>query len=124
LTDAGHNIYEGGMPRGVPTSPEKEARIVARLLVERHASRVARDEGVSFAKVWRLADRECIELTAGQEAKGYWRLSPERRAAVIEARRDNPTGTQHEIARAAGVSRATVSRIERGDGRGGAGPRV
>jgi hypothetical protein len=36
----------------------KEARIVARLLVERHASRVAHDEGVSFAKVWRLADRE------------------------------------------------------------------
>jgi hypothetical protein len=59
---------------------------------------VARDEGVSFAKVWRLADRECIELTAGQGVKGYWRLSPERRAAVIEARRDNPTGTQHERA--------------------------
>jgi hypothetical protein len=69
------------------------------------ASLVARDEGVSFAKVWRLAERECIEVTAGKEARGYWRLSPERRAAVIEARRDNPDGTQHEIARAAGVSR-------------------
>ena len=57
--------------------------------------RVARAEGVSFATAWRLADRECIELTAGQEAKGYWRLSPERRAAVIEARRDNPIGAQH-----------------------------
>jgi hypothetical protein len=122
LTDTGHNIYEAGMPRGVPTPPEKEARIVARLLVERHASLVARAEGVSFAKVWRLADRECIELTAGKEAKGYWRLSPERRAAVIEARRENPAGTQEEIARAAGVSRATVSRIERGDRRGGAVP--
>jgi hypothetical protein len=66
------------------------------------ASLVARDEGVSFAKVWRLAERECIEVTAGKEARGYWRLSPERRAAVIEARRDNPDGTQHEIARAAG----------------------
>jgi hypothetical protein len=124
LTGAGHYIYEGGMPRGIPTSPDKEARIVARLVVERHASRVARAEGVSFAKVWRLADRECIELTAGKEAKGYWRLSPERRAAVIEARRGNPDGTQHEIARAAGVSRATVSRIERGDRRGAAGPKV
>lgn len=103
LTGSGNNIYDSGMPRGVPTSPDKEARIIARLLVERHASRVARDEGVSFAKVWRLADRECIELTAGQEAKGYWRLSPERRAAVIEARRNNPDGTQLEIARAAGV---------------------
>jgi hypothetical protein len=125
LTGAAHYIYEKGMPRGVPTSPEKEARIVARLLVERHASLVARDEGVSFAKVWRLAERECIELTAGYEARGYWRLSPERRAAVIEARRDNPGGTQQEIARAAGVSRATVSRIERGDRRRGpAGPKV
>jgi hypothetical protein len=103
------------MPRGVPTSPEKEALIVARLLVERHASLVAREEGVSYAKAWRLADRECIELTAGREAKGYWRLSPERRAAVIEARRNNPDGTQKEIADAAGVSRVTVSRIERGD---------
>jgi transcriptional regulator with XRE-family HTH domain len=37
-------------------------------------------------------------------------LTPERRAAVIEARRENPTGTQEEIARVAGVSRATVSR--------------
>ena len=107
-----------GMPRGVPTSPEKKAQIVARLLVERHASLVAREEGVSFAKVWRLADRECIELTAGQEAKGYWRLSLARRAAVIEARLENPAGTQEQIARAADVSRATVSRIERGDRRG------
>jgi hypothetical protein len=39
------------MPRGVPTPPEKEARIIARLLVERHASLVASEEGVSFAKV-------------------------------------------------------------------------
>jgi hypothetical protein len=38
------------MPRGIPISPDKEARIVARLLVERHASRVAHDEGVSFAR--------------------------------------------------------------------------
>jgi hypothetical protein len=57
-----------------------------------------------------LRDHRSLELTAGPEAKGYWRLSPERRAAVIEARREN------------GVSRATVSRIERGDSRGGAVP--
>jgi len=56
---------------------------------------------------------------AGQEAKGYWRLSPAWRAAVIEARHMNPDGTQQEIERAAGVSRAPVSRIERGDCRGG-----
>jgi DNA-binding XRE family transcriptional regulator len=51
-------------------------------------------------------------LRAGREAKGYWRLSPERRAAVIEARRLNPKGTQKEIAGAAGARRSTVSRIE------------
>jgi transcriptional regulator with XRE-family HTH domain len=51
-------------------------------------------------------------------------LSAERRAAVIEALRENPDGTQQEIARAAGVSRATVSRIERGDHRGGDAPKV
>jgi hypothetical protein len=50
-----------------------------------HFITVARAEGVSFTKVWRLADRECIELMAGWEAKGYCWLSPARRAAVIEA---------------------------------------
>ena len=37
---------------------------------------------------------------------------------VEEARRLNPKATQEEVARAAGVSRPTVSRIERGDRRG------
>jgi hypothetical protein len=55
------------MPRRVPITPEKEARIVARLLVNPHASLVARAEGVSFSKVWRLAERECIDLAAGRE---------------------------------------------------------
>jgi hypothetical protein len=36
------------MPRGVPIKPEKEASIVARLLVEQHASLVAREERVCF----------------------------------------------------------------------------
>jgi hypothetical protein len=101
------------MPRRVPIAPEKEVRIVARLWEARHASLVAREEGVSFSKVWRLAFGAGIELTGGWEAKGYWRLSPERRAAVIEARRTNPDATQEEVARQAGVSRSTVLRIER-----------
>jgi len=42
------------------------------------------------------------------------RLPAERRAAVIEARRINPESTQAEIARATGVSRPTVTRIEDG----------
>jgi transcriptional regulator with XRE-family HTH domain len=67
--------------------------------------------------VWRRAESAGIELTAGREAKGYRRLSAERRAKVEEAWRLNPRATQEEVARAAGVSRATVSRIERGDRR-------
>jgi hypothetical protein len=57
------------MPRGVLTSPEKEARIVARFIVKRHASRVAREEGVNFGRVRRLADRECIDLMAGRRQR-------------------------------------------------------
>jgi hypothetical protein len=102
------------MPRWIKISAEKEAKIIARLLVTRHASLVAREDGVSFAKAWRLAARECIELTGGRAAKGYKRLSPERRAAVEAALRANPQATQLEIARATGVSRVTVSRIEGG----------
>ena len=79
----------------------------ARLLVARHASLVAREEGVSFSKVWRLAERECIELTGGRDAKGYKRLSPERRGAVEAALRANPQATQLEIARATGVTSTT-----------------
>jgi DNA-binding XRE family transcriptional regulator len=67
-----------------------------------------------YSKVWRLAERECIELMAGRAAKGYKRLSPERRAKVIEVRRANPNASQEAVARIAGVSRSTVWRIERG----------
>jgi hypothetical protein len=49
---------------------------------------------VSFATVWRIVERAGIELTAGREAKGYKRPSPERRVAIIEARRANPTAPQ------------------------------
>jgi DNA invertase Pin-like site-specific DNA recombinase len=114
LTDAGYDIYERGMPRR-RIAPEKKARIVALLWKVRYASLVARQIGVSYSTVWRLADGAGVELTAGREAKGYWRLAPARRAAVIEARGNHPKGTQKEIARAAGVSRSTVSRIEHGD---------
>jgi DNA-binding transcriptional ArsR family regulator len=102
------------MPRGVPISPEQEASIISRLLAERHASRVARAEGVSYATVWRLADRECVELTGGRMAKGYKRLPAERRAAIEAALRDNPKATHEKIARQLGVSRPTVTRIEGG----------
>jgi len=45
---------------------------------------------------------------------GRNRLSAEQRAAVIEATRKNPQATQAEIARAIGISRPSVSKIEGG----------
>jgi hypothetical protein len=109
------------VPRNVKITAEQEEEIIAALTAKPHALQVARDTGWSFATVWRRAESAGIELTAGREAKGYRRLSAERRAKVEEARQLNPKATQEEVARAAGVSRATVSRIERGDRRGAAG---
>jgi hypothetical protein len=70
----------------------------------------------------RRAERECIDLTAGRAAKGHWQLSPQRRAAVIRGPAVKPAGNAAEITSAAGVSRATVSLIERGDRRRRGGP--
>ena len=100
-----------------PITEEQQAAIKAALKVKPHAKAVALESrgAWSYATVWRVASRECIDLTAGREAKGYKRLPDERRAAVIEARRANPNGPQEDIARVSGVSRATVSRIEHGD---------
>jgi hypothetical protein len=109
------------VPRNVKITAEQEEEIIAALTAKPHALQVARDTGWSFATVWRRAESAGIELTAGREAKGYRRLSAERRAKVEEARQLNPKATQEEVARAAGVSRPTVSRIERGDRRGAAG---
>jgi hypothetical protein len=96
-------------------SEGKDAAIVARLLETPHASLVAREDGeVSYATVWRIADREGIELTEGRKAKGYKRLSPQRRAAVMAELCARPAATQAEIAHATGVSRPTVTRIEGG----------
>ena len=87
-----------------------------------NASRPPCDEaaqklGVSFATVWRRADRVGVELTAGRAAKGYKRLSAEQYAKIIAVRRANPKATQEEVAREAGVSRPTVSRVTGGDNR-------
>jgi DNA-binding XRE family transcriptional regulator len=77
---------------------------------------------VSYATVWRIADRNTIALTAGRETMGR-RLPADRRAAVIEARRANPDAPQNEIAQQAGVSRSSVRRIE-GNGRRPSGGQV
>jgi hypothetical protein len=100
-TAATHYIYEKGMPRGVPISDDEEATIKAALRATPHALLVARESrgAWSYATVWRVADRAGIPLTAGRETMGR-RLSAEQRAAVVEARRNNPNGTQQEVARA------------------------
>ena len=105
------------MARGVPITLAEEEEIIAALERDPYASRVARKLGVSFATVWRRAERAGIELTAGREAKGYKRLSAERCAKIIEVRRANPQATQEEVAREAGVSRPTVCRVTRGENR-------
>jgi hypothetical protein len=58
-----------------------------------------------------------IELTAGRAAKGYKRLPVEKYAKIIAVRAENPKATQEEVAREAGVSRPTVSRVTRGHSR-------
>jgi hypothetical protein len=64
-------FYQWYMRRGVPLPPDTEATIIAALQKKPHASLVAREDGkVSFATVWRVAERAGIELAAGREAKG------------------------------------------------------
>jgi hypothetical protein len=105
------------MRRGIPITLEKEEEIIAALEADAHASRVARKLGLSFATVWRRAEGAGIELTAGRAAKGYKRLSAAQYARIITVRQENPQATQKEVAREAGVSRPTVSRVTRGHNR-------
>jgi DNA-binding LacI/PurR family transcriptional regulator len=102
------------MGRGVPITSAKEEEILAALEVTSHASKVAAALGVSFSTVWRRADQKGIELTDGRKAKGYKRLSSQQREKIREIRRAKPAATQLEVAREAGVSRSTVSRVTRG----------
>jgi hypothetical protein len=102
------------MPRNVPLSPEKEEEILAALEKDPHASRVARTlRDVSYATVWRVAERAGIELTAGRETMGRPRLPPEVWAKVKQAVAAHPEATQLELARQCGVSRSTVGRVVR-----------
>jgi hypothetical protein len=73
---------------------------------------------MSFATVWRVADRAGIELKAGREAKGYKRLPADRWRKIAETLAANPEATQEEVARATGVSRSTVGRLVRARTRG------
>jgi len=104
------------MQRGVPITDDEEAAIKTALQVRPHASAVARDSkgAWSYSTVWRVADRAGIALTAGRETMGRKRLSAEQVAAVREISRANPKAKQADIARATGVSRPRVSKIEGG----------
>jgi hypothetical protein len=53
----------------------------------------------------------------GRGECAYKRLSVEQYAKIITVRRANPKATQEEVAREAGVSRPTVSRVTRGHNR-------
>ena len=102
------------MPRNVPITPEKEREIIAALEKDSHASRVARTLGdVSYATVWRVADRNDIVLKAGRETMGRPRLSAEVWAKIAREVTANPNATQKELARKIGVSRSTVGRVMR-----------
>jgi hypothetical protein len=102
------------MPRNVPLTSEKEEEILAALERDPHASRVARTlRDVSYATVWRVADRAGIELTAGRQTMGRPRLPPEVWAKVEQAVEAHPEAKQLELARQTGVSRSTVGRVVR-----------
>jgi CRP-like cAMP-binding protein len=85
----------------------------------KYAKGTAAKLGVSYASVWRIAHREFIDLEAGRAAKGRKRVSADQREAVIAAGLANPEASQAEIARALGISRVSVSRIEGGRRRRG-----
>jgi hypothetical protein len=104
------------MTRYVPITPEKKEIIAAALEKDPHASRVARTLGdVSYATVWRVADRNNIALTAGRETMGHPRLPAE----AVEANRDRGGGEPGGNAASAGAQNRGQPR----DGRpGGARP--
>jgi hypothetical protein len=102
------------MPRNVPITPVKEREIIAALEKDSYASRVARTLGdVSYATVWRVADRYDIVLKAGRETMGRPRLPAEVWAKIAREMTANPNATQKGLARKIGVSRSTVGRVMR-----------
>ena len=97
-------------------SAEKRQQIVDALKDNPNATQIAREVGgVGYRTVVRLAEGAGIALTAGKAARGRPRPSPEKRAQIIAALKDNPNATQ--IAREiGGVSHTTVGRIAKAAG--------
>ena len=69
---------------------------------------------MSYATVWRVADRNAVALKAGRETMGRPRLPAEVWAKIAREVGVNPNATQKEVARKIGVSRSTVGRVMRG----------
>ena len=91
-------------------SPETRARIVEALAANPNASRVAREVGdVSARTVGKIAKKANIRLAAENPEKRK-RLSPNKRARIVEALRGNPNASM--VARQIGdVSAKTVQKI-------------
>jgi hypothetical protein len=70
-------------------------------------------DNVSYATVWRVADRNAIALKAGRETMGRPRLPAEMWAKVESEVAAHPDATQQALARKIGVSRSTVGRVVR-----------
>jgi transposase-like protein len=95
---------------------ENRARIIAALKDAPNAKKVAREVGgASYRTVVRLAKGAGIELTVGKAARGRDRPSPEKRAEIVAALKDNPNTLQ--VARqVGGVSHWTVGKIAKAAG--------
>jgi transposase-like protein len=91
-------------------SSETRARIVEALVADPNASRVAREVGdVSARTVGKIAKEANIRLAAENPEKRK-RLSPNKRARIVEALRGNPNASM--VARQiGGVSAKTVQKI-------------
>ena len=102
------------MPRTVPITPEEKQEIIAALEKDSRASGGARTLGnVSYATVWRVADRNAIALKAGRENMGRPSLSPKLWAKVGNEVAANPNATRKELGQKIGVSISTVGRVMR-----------
>jgi hypothetical protein len=99
-----------GQARPKYLSPAKRGEIIAALRANPHAGDVAKQLRVHYAKVWRVAKAEGIELSAGHAAKGRRGLSPDRRAAIVTMLKATPHA--NTVARQLGdVSETTVRTI-------------
>src|SRR5215469_821293 len=108
-------IALAGAEYGKRLSAEKRAQITTALKDNPNATQVARKiGGVNYRTVVRLAEGAGIELTAGKAARRGG-ISPEKRAQIITALKDNPNATQ--VARKiGGVSNTTVGKIAKAAG--------